>query len=97
MLFAGKKIKCELKFKDKTYTLDIERHKTINDLYNLFLEIVPYVNYPIILRLSTNQHPFEGKDFEKSNENLDNNYFNTKNDFIWFKYNIYNYRYDRFF
>ena len=50
-----------------------------------------------MLRHSTNQHPFEGKDFDKSNENLDNNYFNTKNDFIWFKYNIYNYRYDRFF
>ena len=65
MLFAGKKIKCELKFKDKTYTLDIERHKTINDLYNLFLETVLDVNYPIMLRLSTNQHPFEGKDFDK--------------------------------
>lgn len=64
MLFTGKKIKCELIFKDKQYTLDIERHKTINDLYNMFLEIAPDVNYPIMLRLSTNQHPFEGKDFD---------------------------------
>ena len=64
MLFSGKKIKCELKFQNQTYTYEIEKHKNIKDLYNLFIESVPNINYPLMIRLEENEFPFEEKDLD---------------------------------
>ena len=64
MLFSGKKIKCELKFQNQAYTYEIEKHKNIKDLYNLFIESVPNVNYPLTIRLEGNEFPFEEKDLD---------------------------------
>ena len=66
MLFAGKKIICILKYNNNQYTLEVERHKTINDLYNLFLANEPKINFPIMIRLDTNKYPFQKKDFDTS-------------------------------
>ena len=66
MLFSGKKIKCELKFENQIYNYEIERHKTIKDLYNLFLNNISNINYPLALRLEGNQFPFEEKDFDNT-------------------------------
>ena len=37
MLFGGKKITCVVNYNNKKYSFDLERHKTIEDLYDLFL------------------------------------------------------------
>jgi hypothetical protein len=66
MLFTGKKIKCDLIFNEKNFSFEIDRHKTINDLYHLFLESSPKINYPISLRLNTNEYPFERKEIDST-------------------------------
>ena len=38
MLFQGKKINCIITYKNKNYSFDLEKHKTVNDLYNAFTE-----------------------------------------------------------
>jgi hypothetical protein len=65
MLFSSKKLNCEIKFKKKTYNYFIEKHKTINDLYNLFIDNLEDINYPIMFRLIPNKYPFESTDFDK--------------------------------
>ena len=63
MLFSGK-IKCEINFENSQHTFEIEKYKTIRDLYNLFLESFPNIKYPLMIRLNTNKYPFEGKDLD---------------------------------
>ena len=64
MIFTGRKIICFLNYNNKQYTYEIERHKTINDLYNLFLADEPKIDFPIMIRLDTNKYPFIKKDFD---------------------------------
>ena len=64
MIFTGRKIICILKFNNNQYTYEVERHKTINDLYNLFLANEGKINFPIEIRLDTNKYAFQKKDFD---------------------------------
>ena len=56
MLFQGKKITCIITYNDKKYTFELERHRTINDLYNIFTEKVPDNNYPFIIMHCPNKN-----------------------------------------
>ena len=38
MLFKGKQITCQINYESEKYSLDLDRHKTVNDLYLLFKE-----------------------------------------------------------
>ena len=49
MLFQGKKITCVITYNEKKYSFELERHKTVNDLYNIFTEKVPDSNYPFLI------------------------------------------------
>ena len=65
MISKSKKIICIIKFKNEHFTYEMEKDKTINDLYKLFLDNFQDINYPIMIRLISNTYPFEGKDFDK--------------------------------
>ena len=56
MLFQGKKITCIIYYKEKKYSFDVERHKTVNDLYNIFTEKVDVKNYPFVIMLCSNKN-----------------------------------------
>ena len=56
MLFQGKKINCVINYKNKNYSFDLEKHRTVNDLYNVFTEKCPDKNYPFIIMFSPNKN-----------------------------------------
>jgi len=56
MLFQGKKITCIINYNEKKYSFDLEKHKTINDLYNIFIEKVANKNYPYVIMHITNKN-----------------------------------------
>ena len=56
MLFQGKKITCIITYNEKKYSFDLERHKTINDLYNIFTEKIPDKTYPFIIMHCINKN-----------------------------------------
>ena len=56
MLFQGKKINCIITYNNKNYSFDLEKHKTVNDLYNVFIDKCPDKNYPFIIMLSSNKN-----------------------------------------
>ena len=56
MLFQGKKITCIIYYKEKKYSFDLERHKTVNDLYNIFTEKADAKNYPFVIMLCSNKN-----------------------------------------
>ena len=56
MLFQGKKIACIINYNEKKYSFDLEKHKTINDLYNIFIEKVANKNYPYVIMHITNKN-----------------------------------------
>ena len=64
MLFQGKKITCIITYKDKKYSFDLEKHKTVNDLYNIFTEKVPDNNYPFIIMVHSNKNYVEIKNLD---------------------------------
>ena len=64
MLFQGKKITCIITYKDKKYHFDLEKHKTVNDLYNIFTEKVPDNNYPFIIMVHSNKNYVEIKNLD---------------------------------
>ena len=59
MLFQGKKITCIITYNDKKYSFDLDRHKTVNDLYNIFTEKCPDKNYPFIIMVNSNKNLIE--------------------------------------
>ena len=61
MLFSGKKIACVVNYSNKKYFFDLERHKTIEDLYNLFLtklniKLEPYYSFSLYLTSYSNNN-----------------------------------------
>ena len=61
MLFGAKKIKCNIKYKDKKFIYELGKHNTIKDIYNLFLneETVPVNLSSLTIKLCiNNQLPF---------------------------------------
>lgn len=58
-------MKCSISFKNKQYTYELEKHNTVNDLFNLFLKDIPEMKKPMLARLMTNKLPFSRKDLNK--------------------------------
>ena len=54
MLFKGKQITCQINYESKPYTIDIDRHKTINDLYLMFQEKIQDKGINFIILFSPN-------------------------------------------
>ncbi len=82
MLFQGKKLTCNVTYKEKKYSFDLERHKTVNDLYNIFTEKVTDKNYPFIIILTTNKNSIEIKNLDTTLLSLERD----KNDQISFQF-----------
>ena len=82
MLFQGKKITCVITYNDKKYSFDLERHKTVNDLYNIFTEKVPDSNYPFLINFYSNKNYVEIKNLDTALLSLEK----EKNEQLMFKF-----------
>ena len=82
MLFQGKKITCIITYKDKKYNFDLEKHKTVNDLYNIFTEKITDKNYPFIIMHSSNKNLIEIKNLDTTLLSLERD----KNDQLFFQF-----------
>ena len=82
MLFQGKKLTCVITYQDKKYTFELEKHKTVNDLYNIFTEKVTEKNYPFIIMHSSNKNLVEIKNLDTTLLSLETD----KNDQIVFQF-----------
>ena len=82
MLFQGKKLTCIITYKDKKYSFDLDRHKTINDLYNIFTEKCPDKNYPFIIKVYSNNNLIEINNLDTTLLSLEKD----KNDQIMFQF-----------
>jgi len=82
MLFQGKKLNCIITYNDKNYSFDLERHKTINDLYNVFTDKCPDKNYPFIIMHSINKNLIEIKNLDTTLLSLERD----KNDKLLFQF-----------
>ena len=76
MLFEGKKIKCTLRYKTKSYTYFLDKHKTIFDVLKLFKNDEPNIEHKISIRLYSSKYPFESKDLENPILSLEKNKYN---------------------
>jgi hypothetical protein len=85
MLFKGKHITCEIKYQKEKYTFDLERHKTVNDLYNLFKEKIkdecPFLII-FIPNISNNKESYEINNLETTLISLEKD----KNDILYFEF-----------
>ena len=83
MLFQGKKITCIINYNEKKYSFDLERHKTVNDLYNIFIEKAANKNYPyVIMHISNKNNMVEITNLETTLLSLERN----KNAQLLFKF-----------
>jgi len=82
MLFQGKKLTCVITYQDKKYNFELEKHKTVNDLYNIFTEKITEKNYPFIIMHLSNKNLIEIKNLDTSLLSLETD----KNDQIIFKF-----------
>ena len=83
MLFQGKKITCIINYNEKKYSFDLEKHKTINDLYNIFIEKAANKNYPyVIMHISNKNNMVEITNLETALLSLERN----KNEQLLFKF-----------
>ena len=82
MLFQGKKLTCIITYKDKKYSYDLDKHKTINDLYNIFTEKCPDKNYPFIIKVNSNNNFVEINNLDTTLLSLEKD----KNDQIMFQF-----------
>ena len=82
MLFQGKKVTCIIIYKEKKYSFELERHKTVNDLYNSFTDKITEKNYPFIIMYSSNKNLVEIKNLETTLLSLERD----KNDQILFHF-----------
>ena len=83
MLFQGKKLTCVITYQDKKYNFELEKHKRVNDLYNIFTEKIIEKNYPfIIIMHSSNKNIIEIKNLDTTLLSLESD----KNDQIAFQF-----------
>ncbi len=78
MLFGAKKIKCNVKYKDKKYIYELDKHNTIKDIYNLFSkeETAPSNLSSLTIKLCSNRLPYNLKDYDIPLISLDKDKFN---------------------
>ena len=77
MLFGGKKIKCNIRYKDNKYTYELEKHKTIKDIYDLISkDLTSTKSSSLVLRLNSNKLPFYENDYDTPLISFDTDKFN---------------------
>ena len=78
MLFGGKKIKCNVKYKEHKFIYELDKHKTVKDIFNLFSnEKVAQENISsLTIRLCSNKLPFNENDYETPLISFDKDKFN---------------------
>jgi len=77
MLFGGKKIKCNIRYKDNKFAYELEKHKTIKDIYDLISKDLPStISSPLVLRLNSNKLPFNENDYDTPLISFDIDKFN---------------------
>ena len=78
MLFGAKKIKCNVKYKDKKYIYELDKHNTIKDIYNLFSkeETAPSNLSSLTIKLCSNKLPYNTNDYDIPLISLDKDKFN---------------------
>ena len=83
MLFGGKKIKCNVKYKDQKFTYELDKHKTVKDIYDLCSKekTAPDNISSLTIRLCSNKLPFNENDYETPLISFDKDKFNE----LWFE------------
>ena len=86
MLFKGKQITCQINYESEKYSLDLDRHKTENDLYLLFKEKIKDEEIGLIVLFSpngtNNKELVEIKNLETTLISLEKD----KNDILYFQF-----------
>ena len=86
MLFKGKQITCQINYESEKYSLDLDRHKTVNDLYLLFKEKIKDEEIGLIVLFSpngtNNKELVEIKNLETTLISLEKD----KNDILYFQF-----------
>lgn len=92
MLFGAKKIKCNVRYKDKKFIYELERQNTIKDIYNLFSkeESIPQNYSSLTIKLCSNRLPFNKEEFDTPLISFETNKFNELNFEITKPYNCSN-------
>lgn len=83
MLFGAKKIKCNVKYKDKKYIYELDKHNTIKDIYNLFSkeESAPMNLSSLTIKLCSHKLPFNKNDFDTPLISFEKDKYNE----LWFE------------
>ena len=83
MLFSGKKIKCNIKYKDKKFIYELEKQNTVKDVYNLFLkeESVPSNITSLTIKICSYKIPFNINEYDTPLISFERDKFNE----LWFE------------
>ena len=82
MLFQGKKINCIIAYNNNKYSFELERHKTMNDLMNVFTSKIVDKNYPFLVLQNINNKLIEIKNLDTTLLSL----IIDKNDHLLFQF-----------
>ena len=83
MLFGGKKIKCNIKYKEKKFIYELDKQNTIKDIYNLFIkeESFPANISSLAIKLCSNKLPFNENEYDTPLISFDKDKYNE----LWFE------------
>ena len=86
MLFKGKQINCQIEYESEKYSIDLDRHRTVNDLYIAFQDKIQSKELYFIILFSPDQSNskefIEIKNLETTLISLEKD----KNDILYFKF-----------
>ena len=86
MLFKGKQITCQIEYESEKYTIDLERHRTVGDLYIAFQDKIQSKDLSFIILFSPDQSNskefIEIKNLETTLISLEKD----KNDILYFQF-----------
>ena len=86
MLFKGKQITCQIEYESQKYTIDLERHRTVGDLYIAFQDKIQSKDISFIILFSPDQSNskefIEIKNLETTLISLEKD----KNDILYFQF-----------
>ena len=83
MLFGAKKIKCNVKYKNKKYIYELDKHNTIKDIYDLFSkeEFAPMNLSSLTIKLCSHKLPFSKNDYDTPLLSFEKDKYNE----LWFE------------
>ena len=83
MLFSGKKIKCNVKYKDKKFVYELDKQNTVKDIYNLFFKekSIPANVSELTIKLCSNKLPFNINEYDTPLISFDKDKYNE----LWFE------------